>query len=388
MNTRRQWAGQRVDHWHRQRDVLTHRWPSLLRALPHKLRIVGRGAAIGLSDEAVVLHQDWLTQADTTELRHALLHLSAHAALGHRPWRWHPASVDAQLDAAVQVFLQALGLDEGDTHWQADHHGTWPDVPVNEPGEALMARGAQSDLTTDEPKPTQSPPTAHKEDAQSAPEPLPDDALPDFDAERAANARPQSQIGFPHKPGVKPTEPNTAAIASTDWREVLQIWLTQRAYQRWQFDRPSRRQAPPFILPRLTGRRLHVVFAVDVSGSIAPEWIHQFLSGIEQLRSQIPLQLRLITCDNRIHSDERILGITTLPQISAGGGTDFRPVFARIAGDATVDALVYCTDLAGQFPPHAPNFPVFWLVPLILWQHPIGQRSPLKQPPFGHVLPT
>ena len=91
-----------------------------------------------------------------------------------------------------------------------------------------------------------------------------------------------------------------------DWRAVLELWLVSRVYQRWQFDRPSRRQVAPFILPRLAGKQLKLVLALDVSGSIDPVWVRQFLAEAEQLRGKMNMQLRLLTCDNRIH-DDRIL---------------------------------------------------------------------------------
>ncbi len=378
-------AGQALDHWRRQRAALSRQWPSLLQALPLKVVLVGRGGAIGLIPAAVVLHHDWLNQASADDIQQALLHLSAHAVLGHRPWRWHPAALNTQLDTAAQNFLRLLGMDEKMSLWQADHHGTWPDIPIEQPGDSLMARAAA-------PKPPSidaTPPAAIQTDDPSQP-PAETSAkaedLADFDAEQAKQVRPQSQIGGSRLAGTAPTAPSAPEVAVTPWQAVLPIWLSQRAYQHWQFNRPARRQAAPFILPRLGGRELHVVLAIDVSGSIAPEWIGQFLNEIDSLRNQLPLQLRLITCDNRIHRDERLIGITRWTAVQGGGGTDFRPVFERLYGDAAVDALIYCTDLAGQFPQETPRFPVFWLVPHSLGQPISGSPNGLKPPPFGRVL--
>lgn len=377
-------AGQALEHWLRQREALSRQWPSLLQTLPLKVVLVGRGGTIGLTPTAVVLHHDWLNQASADELQQALLHLSAHAVLGHRPWRWHPAALDQQLDAAAQNFLQRLGVDEKLSQWQADHHGSWPDIPIEPPGDSLMARAAAP-----KPNPIDTPPPATiPTDSSQPPAETGTKAkdLADFDAEQAKQVRPQSQIGGSHRAGTAPAAQKEPEVAVIPWQSVLPIWLSQQAYQRWQFNRPARRQAAPFILPRLGGRQLQVVLAIDISGSIAPEWIGQFLNEIDQLRSQLPLQLRLITCDNRIHRDERLFGITRWIAVQGGGGTDFRPVFERLQGDATVDALIYCTDLAGQFPRQTPRFPVFWLVPRSLWQPRSGSANGLKPPPFGQVL--
>jgi predicted metal-dependent peptidase len=64
-----------------------------------------------------------------------------------------------------------------------------------------------------------------------------------------------------------------------------------------------------------------------------------------------------------------------------GGGTDFRPVFDWVAarrgnGPRPCDAVVYCTDGYGTFPPRPPAYPVAWVVT------PGG----LERFPFGEVV--
>jgi predicted metal-dependent peptidase len=49
--------------------------------------------------------------------------------------------------------------------------------------------------------------------------------------------------------------------------------------------------------------------------------------------------------------------------LGGGGGTRFTPVFDWLADEPSPpDALLYFTDALGEFPPHAPGFPVLWLV--------------------------
>jgi predicted metal-dependent peptidase len=62
----------------------------------------------------------------------------------------------------------------------------------------------------------------------------------------------------------------------------------------------------------------------------------------------------------------------------SGGGTDFRPVFGWVAkrGMPRPDAVVYCTDGFGEFPPQAPPYPVVWIV----------TAHALPQFPFGTVI--
>ena len=50
-------------------------------------------------------------------------------------------------------------------------------------------------------------------------------------------------------------------------------------------------------------------------------------------------------------------------EMGGGGGTRFAPVFDWIAaGHRRPDLLLYFTDAQGEFPRHAPGFPVIWLV--------------------------
>ncbi|MDD4966374.1 VWA-like domain-containing protein [Halothiobacillus sp.] len=366
--------------WQLARRAMAARWPALIRALPEPCVMVRQGGAVGLADRVVVLRQDWLAQAPTHELHHALLHLAAHATLGHRTWRWHPAAVDARLDVEATDFLVSLGVPPEAAGWHDDHHGIWADVPVLLPGESLMARAEPEGSTSRDAAASRDMTLSMAEDDSD--EPI------DFDAQQAAKvvaARQstdgRSSSGFKGSAGTRITRDN-----STDWRAVLELWLVSRVYQRWQFDRPSRRQAEPFILPRLAGKRLNLVLALDVSGSIDPAWARQFLFDAEQLRGKVNMQLRLLTCDNRIHDDRILSGALTLPE-TGGGGTDFRPVFSRLHGDSSVDALVYCTDLIGQYPEQAPHFPVFWLVPSALLRATRGRPAALQPPPFGRVLP-
>lgn len=355
------------------------RWPALIRSLPDRVVIVQRGGAIGLADGHIVIRQDWLAETRVQTMQHAVLHLAAHAALGHRPWRWHPADVDARLDAAAQHFMLALGVPSQMAAWHDDHHGTWRDVPIRAPGEHMSTRAA--------PEPRSIQKNEQQHDTTMAPEEDDTEGRPDFDAEQAARTVATRQSSDGRAPSSFQGGLSAPEMADnrTDWRALLSLWLLTRAHERWQFGRPSRRQVPPFILPRLAGKRLNLVLALDVSGSIDPMWVRQFLTEAALLRDKIPMQLRLITCDNRIHEDRIMTSTLPLPE-TGGGGTDFRPVFERLNGDWRVDALVYCTDLIGQYPDQPPHFPVFWLVPSVLLHTHNGASAPSQPPPFGRVL--
>ena len=119
-----------------------------------------------------------------------------------------------------------------------------------------------------------------------------------------------------------------------------------------------------------------IVVAIDVSGSTAGEPVEIFLKEVYSICSQISerdkLRLRIIQCDNEIRSDEIINGDEDFKnkmkefKLEGGGGTDFRPVFDRLAADkkhgAKIRALLYFTDGYGTFPAENPDFKVCFLL--------------------------
>jgi predicted metal-dependent peptidase len=62
--------------------------------------------------------------------------------------------------------------------------------------------------------------------------------------------------------------------------------------------------------------------------------------------------------------------------VKGGGGTDFRPVFERLAEEAEPPAaVVFLTDLFGDFPEEPPPYPVIW-----------ASVTEKKDGPFGETV--
>ena len=86
----------------------------------------------------------------------------------------------------------------------------------------------------------------------------------------------------------------------------------------------------------------------------------------------------MIECDyvvQREYSLDRYTAVKT--QFKGRGGTSFTPVFEYITEKKIkTDALLYFTDLFGDFPDHKPLYPVLWVS--------VGGRT--EGFPFGEVL--
>ena len=166
------------------------------------------------------------------------------------------------------------------------------------------------------------------------------------------------------------------------WRALLARYLMSVARDDYSFQRPSRRDGDA-LLPRLASGEVDLLVALDTSGSIAADELAQFAAELDALKGQVRARVTLQGCDERFdprgpwtfHPWEAIV----LPREMAGGaGTSFVPVFDWIAGRGLrPDLLIYFTDAEGEFPRHAPDYPVLWLVKgrgKVLW----GERIQLN----------
>jgi predicted metal-dependent peptidase len=146
---------------------------------------------------------------------------------------------------------------------------------------------------------------------------------------------------------------------------------------------PPDRRFSQILLPTLDGDRRRVVIAIDSSGSISVEKLTEFISEVRAILSAGTSDGSVIVCDAKIQSEHSLqdFDASLVKKIKGGGGTDFRPVFQKLAEDslmgATPDALIYLTDLIGSFPTQAPLYRVLWAV------RPEDARV---KPPFGEVV--
>jgi predicted metal-dependent peptidase len=151
------------------------------------------------------------------------------------------------------------------------------------------------------------------------------------------------------------------------WRVLLARYLMSAARDDYSFQRPSRREGD-VLLPRLASDQVELCVVLDTSGSIGTEELAQFASEVDALKGQIRARVTLHASDERLDPrgpwEFQPWETLVLPgEMGGGGGTRFTPVFDWIAGGhRRPDLLLYFTDAQGEFPRHAPGFPVIWLV--------------------------
>ena len=151
------------------------------------------------------------------------------------------------------------------------------------------------------------------------------------------------------------------------WRQLLVRYLVNAAREDYSFQRPSRRDGDA-LLPRLASGEMDLHVVLDTSGSIQNEELAQFAGEVDALKGQIRARVTLHACDERLAPDGPWVfqpwETVVLPRgLGGGGGTCFTPVFDWVASQPSrPDLLVYFTDAEGEFPRHAPGYPVIWLV--------------------------
>lgn len=151
------------------------------------------------------------------------------------------------------------------------------------------------------------------------------------------------------------------------WRALLARYLLALARDDYSFQRPARREGEA-LLPRLSSSLLEVVVVLDTSGSIGADELAQFGAEIDALKAEVRARVTIHACDSGLAPEgpwifEPWQRVELPARIAGGGGTSFAPVFEWIAQQgARPDALVYFTDAEGEFPPHAPAYPVLWIV--------------------------
>lgn len=163
------------------------------------------------------------------------------------------------------------------------------------------------------------------------------------------------------------------------WETLLFNFFNELTTQEYSFARPNRRYSDP-IVPGVTGRNglEHLIYYLDISGSISDEQILRFNSEVKYIKDVLdPELLTLVTFDTVLQDEyvfekddpfEKIV-------VTGRGGTDLEDVFAH-AQKHQPTAMVVFSDLCVDIPPD-PGIPVLW----------ICCDSPNQEaPPFGRMI--
>jgi predicted metal-dependent peptidase len=147
------------------------------------------------------------------------------------------------------------------------------------------------------------------------------------------------------------------------WETILFNFFNALTSQEYSYARPNRRYEDP-IMPGVTGRNglEHLIYYLDISGSITDEEILRFNSEVKFIQEELqPEKLTLVTFDTEIHDEyvfekddpfEKIV-------VTGRGGTDLHDVFEHAKAHRPT-AMIIFTDLWVNVPEN-PGIPIIWV---------------------------
>lgn len=167
------------------------------------------------------------------------------------------------------------------------------------------------------------------------------------------------------------------ADPEVDWRTCLHDFIRRHHGASLTWNRMDRRHlGQGRYLPGRQGKALSLMVAIDTSHSTRRQ-LPVFLAELRvMLDCADHTELHLIECDAAIQRERVITDPTELDatdqggkamshpsggHLRGGGGTDFRPVFAR-ARELMPECLVLFTDGYGKAPEAPPALPVTWVI--------------------------
>lgn len=161
------------------------------------------------------------------------------------------------------------------------------------------------------------------------------------------------------------------APGQVDWRQATADFArtalsARNDWSRGPRSRPNMDRSP--VYPRRRQNDVGTIICVrDTSGSISNEIAAAFTGHIAEVMAELNCSALVMDCDTVIAGEYR-LDHGDLPPLDAkgGGGTDFRPPFARarelIEQGEAIAGIIYLTDLCGDEPDEVDvPVPVLWL---------------------------
>jgi len=148
------------------------------------------------------------------------------------------------------------------------------------------------------------------------------------------------------------------------WEKLLKDFFNELVDLEYSFRRPNRRYEDP-ILPGLVGMSglEHLIYYLDISGSISDEDIKRFNSEVKQIKEEFnPQLLTLVTFDTQICDEYSFTADEEFEKIvvTGRGGTSLYPIWEH-AKEHNPNAMVVFTDLYVGIPEEKPVCPLIWI---------------------------
>jgi predicted metal-dependent peptidase len=163
------------------------------------------------------------------------------------------------------------------------------------------------------------------------------------------------------------------------WDKELLSFFTAMVNTDRSYARPNRRYQDPILPGSLASTGLeHLIYYLDISGSISDEDIRRFNSEVRFIHTNLePQRLTLVTFDTEIHDIYEFQHGDPFEEITVvgRGGTDLDEVYNHIAKHRPTAAVIF-TDLYVDIPDEAPVCPLIWAC----------LDNPSAEVPYGRLI--
>lgn len=165
------------------------------------------------------------------------------------------------------------------------------------------------------------------------------------------------------------------------WETVLMQFFTDLLHEDYTWKRPNRRFHDMYLPSRFTddGRLEHLVYFLDVSGSVTSEQALRFNSEVKFIQETLkPQRLTLVQFDTRITDVKEFREEDPFDEIKiiGRGGTSFVPVRKFIEEQQPTAAVVFSDMYCEPMQPLDRDIPIIWVA--------IGNRGATV--PFGKLI--
>ncbi|KXJ59496.1 MAG: hypothetical protein AXW14_15460 [Alteromonas sp. Nap_26] len=151
------------------------------------------------------------------------------------------------------------------------------------------------------------------------------------------------------------------------WYKILSKHMSDLASADYSYAKPNRRYLPDFYLPTQHADALtEITVAIDVSGSVGPGQIDQFISEVHAIHTKLkPKTTKVLGFNTEIQTttDIECAADVLNIELKGDGGTDIKPVL-DYAREVKPKALVVFTDGWFDFVDEWVPFdvPVYWII--------------------------
>lgn len=165
------------------------------------------------------------------------------------------------------------------------------------------------------------------------------------------------------------------------WETVLMQFFTDLLHEDYTWKRPNRRFHDMYLpsLVQENDRLEHLIYYLDVSGSISTEDVVRFNSEVKFIKDTFkPLMLTLVQFDTEITSEQVFLEDDPFDgiEVVGRGGTSLRCVRQHIITAKPIAAIIFSDLYVTPMEPIPDPIPVVW----------IGINNPEARVPFGKLI--